>query len=114
MRRIFLSYNDPTGYKFAKEVLGSYEHWKRLCSKDWFSEHLEIWLQELEVKLQSEGLEKIREVAASKSTASVQASKFLAEKRWKPSNKVGRPNKDKIEQGPSDSELDEDFNRITG
>ena len=30
MRKLFLSYNDPTGYQFAHEVLGSYEHWKKL------------------------------------------------------------------------------------
>jgi hypothetical protein len=96
MRRLFLSYSDPTGYQFAKEVLGSYEHWKRLCRATWFKQHLEVWLEELEVKLLSQGLQKIQKIAKDDSGQSFNANKYLAEKGWQP--KKGRPKKADIER----------------
>ena len=95
MRRLFLSYDDPTGYQFAIDVLGSYEHWKRLSSLSWFAdEHLVKWQDELTVKLKSEGLKKITAVAAGDSAQAFNASKFLVDNGWNP--KKGRPSKEAI------------------
>lgn len=92
VRRLFLEYNDPTGYQFAIDVLGSYDHWLKLCSLKWFqADYLNKWLHELEIKLKSEGLKKINSVAAGDSAQAFNASKYLAEKGWEP--KKGRPTK---------------------
>jgi len=96
IRQLFLSFEDPTGYKFSKAILGSYEHWKVLAALDWFQAHLQDWLVELEVKHQAEALRKIKEIADGEGNVSFQAAKFLAEQGWK--SKRGRPSKAEIEQ----------------
>ena len=115
MRQMFLSYDDPTGYQFAKAVLRSYEHWKRLTSQKWFMSHLDGWLEELEIKLKSEGLKKVKDVAVGESAQAFQASKFLISKGWEVSK--GRPKKAEIErqariQAGDEAEVEEDLERI--
>ena len=115
MRQVFLSFKDPTGYQFAKEVLGSYEHWKKLSRVSWFRQHLEDWLEELETKLRSEGLEKIKEIAVGETGQAYQAAKFLANEDWK--DKKGRPKKADIERkirehAGIESEIEDDYERL--
>lgn len=96
MRQLFLRYRDPTGYTFAKEVLGSYDHYLALLKTEWFPTHLEKWIDELEVKIKSESLKKIRDVAGGSSGQSFNAAKFLATESW--IDKKGRPSKKEIER----------------
>jgi hypothetical protein len=115
MRKLFLSYNDPTGYQFAKEVLGSYEHWKRLCKASWFQAHLSTWLEELEVKLMSSSIRKIKDVAGTDTAQAFNAAKYLAERGWVP--KKGRPSKDAIQreariQAQVEEAVEEDAQRL--
>lgn len=116
VRQLFLSYKDPTGYKFAKEVLGSYEHWKKLLDTDWFPQYLEEWQAELEVKLVSDSLLKIKEISIGPSAQAFNAAKYLAEKGWEPV-KQGRPKKSdkdktaKVQAG-IEAEVEEDLQRI--
>lgn len=115
MRQLFLSFNDPTGYDFAKEVLGSYDHWKRLCKINWFREHLDAWLEELEVRSTSNALKIAKGVAEGESSQAFSAAKWIAERGWEP--KKGRPRKADIEKqarihAKVQEEVDEDFNRI--
>ena len=110
-RRLFLSHSDPTGYTFAKEVLGSYSHWQKLLKTHWFVIELDKWLVELDVKLQSEGMQKIRELAKGESGSAFQAAKYLAEKEAR--QKVGRPKKPPKEAPVEDSDVEEDFKRIS-
>jgi len=113
--RLFLSYNDPTGYQFAKKVLGSYEHWMRLSSQKWFRIHLDGWLEELEVKLASEGLIKIKKIADSDTQQALVAAKFLVSKGWEAQK--GRPKKSDIERASRvsagiESAVEEDLTRL--
>lgn len=94
--KLFLSFNDPTGYQFAKAVLGSYEHWMRLISQRWFRSHLDGWLEELEVKLASEGLRKIKTIADGEGQQALAANKFLVNKGWE--GVKGRPKKADIDR----------------
>lgn len=95
MRQLFLSYNDPTGYSFAINVLGSYEHWKKLCQASWFKEdHLARWMDELEVKMMSDGIRGVVSTAEGDSAQAYNASRFLVDKGWLP--KKGRPTKESI------------------
>ena len=117
MRQLFLSYNDPTGYQFSIDVLGSHDHWQKLCSLKWFSEnYLQAWQTELEVKLMSEGLMKIKAVAAGDSAQAFNASKFLADKGWLP--KKGRPTKEQVkraahQQAEVKDRVSSDLERLT-
>ena len=116
MRSLFLEYNDPTGYQFALDVLGSYEHWLKLCALKWFkADYLNKWLDELEVKLKSEGLRKINTVAAGDSAQAFNASRYLAEKGWEP--KKGRPTKADIKRAATigaevESRVNSDLERL--
>jgi len=94
--KLFISFNDPTGYRFAKKVLGSYEHWQRLCAQKWFRPHLDGWLEELEVKLASEGLKQIKDIADGEGQQALAAAKFLVNKGWEGTK--GRPKKADIDR----------------
>lgn len=115
IRQLFLSYEDPTGYMFSKEILGSYEHWKKLVSLPWFKEHLNDWLIELEVKMESEAIKRIREVSKGESGSALPAAKYLADKGWMV--KKGRPKKEDIEREARiaagvEAEVEGDLERI--
>ena len=115
MRQLFLSYNDPTGYMFAKEILRSYEHWRKLCSLAWFQEHLVMWKEELEIKLVSDGLLKLKELSKGTDGSALKASTYLIEKGWEP--KKGRPKKEDIDKAARvaagvEAEVEEDLQRI--
>ena len=115
MRQLFLRYNDPTGYAFSKEILSSYEHWRKLCSLPWFQEHIEAWKAELEVKLISAGLLKLKEIAQGTDGSALKASTYLIEKGWE--SKKGRPKKEDIDRAAKiaagvEAEVEEDLQRI--
>jgi len=115
IRQLFLSYEDPTGYLFSKNVLGSYEHWKKLMELDWFRTHVQDWLVELEVKQQANALRKIKTISEGDGNVAFQAAKFLAEQGWK--SKRGRPSKQEIEQAKKiaagvESAVENDLQRI--
>lgn len=96
IKKAFLDYEDPTGYKVATEWLGGYDHWKKLCSLKWFREHLEQWEEELEVKMKCKAISKMNELAAGDNAVAKDASKFLVNKEWE--GKRGRPTKAEIEK----------------
>ena len=113
--KLFLSFNDPTGYSFAKEVLGSYEHWLRLCAQKWFKSHLDGWLEELDVKLASEGLKQIKGIADGEGQQALAAAKFLVNKGWEAAR--GRPKKADIDRvarvrAGIEAAVEEDLDRI--
>ena len=68
----------------------------RLISQKWFKVHLDGWLEELEVKLASEGLMKIKDIADSGDTQAFAANKFLVNKGWEGTK--GRPKKADVER----------------
>lgn len=98
LRQIYLSYNDITEYSFAKEVFGSWEHWKRLKASPFFKPHYASWREELEVKIQAMGIAHMREEVLLKGKAAGSSAKWLAEKGWDTSDKRGRPSKAKVKQ----------------
>jgi len=95
LRRIYLSYMDPTEYRFAKEVFDSWEHWERLCRCTFFKPYIKKWRYELEVALRSQAIYNI--VDSSKGAKGFAAAKWLAEKGWDQHTR-GRPKKEDIEK----------------
>lgn len=96
MKEEYLEAGDPTEYSFAINTLGSWEHWKHLCSSKWFQEHVECWREELELKLRSQGIKKMVELAKTKGPIASSAAKYLSDKGW--DIKRGRPSKEEIDR----------------
>lgn len=96
-RKTFVEIGDPTGYKWAMQYLGDYDHWQALMRHKWFREAVDDWKQELDAKLQSEGIDAIRRIARDGSESqALAAGKFLATKEWDKREK-GRPTKAQVE-----------------
>ncbi len=93
LKRVYLSYEHIPGaeYDFALEVLGSWEHWLRLCAASHVKEHIQSWREELEVKTRANAIKSVIKTSLDGSAAGATAAKWLAEKGYAP--KRGRPSK---------------------
>lgn len=96
-RKTFIELGDPTGYKWAITYLDSWIHWEKLLRAKWFKEAYDSWMVELNAKLQSEAISKIREIAMDpESKSALPAARYLAELEKKRNTK-GRPAKATID-----------------
>lgn len=122
LREEYILDSDPTGYKTAMRIFGEFAYWEYLNSIKWFKEIKETWDRELEAKLKSEGIEKIRTIAKGDDPKALQAARFLATLEYKKgssslSPKRGRPSSEEVEgrlkQETREREaVDEDAERI--
>ncbi len=117
--RLFLECDDPTGYVFASNHLGSWYHYQLLLRVPWFKEVIDKALLELEVRVRSNALKSIiKDSKNPNSKSQFQASKFLLEKGWVPKDSpVGRPTKERIKEEAEkmiheDQEVEDTFNRL--
>ena len=111
MKRIYLSYNDPTEWDFVQDVLGNWRHWERLCNNKIIRSYIDQWRLELEIKLRSQGVRNLYEASGKKADA----AKWFAEGAWK--GKRGRPSKDEVErekrvQAGIEQDLDSHWQRL--
>ncbi len=89
---VYLLARDPTGYKAALDIVGSWKHWQHLRALPWFEERRLLWARELEVKLTSDQIHRMRNFAQNKDSTGYQATKWLAEQPWiSKAQKRGRP-----------------------
>ena len=95
-RTSFVHLGDPTGYKWAMLYLKDWEHWKKLVKCKWFAEALEGWRDELEIKIQSEAIEAIREASRGEDAKALAAARYLANREWKKTPR-GRPTRADIQ-----------------
>lgn len=96
----YIADGDPSGYKTATRIFQDYGYWKHLMKAGWFREAVATWNEELEAKLYSEGLDKIREIARSDDKGALTAAKYLADKNFLLEKKTavrGRPSKEEVE-----------------
>lgn len=94
LKKRYLDWSDPTEYQFAQEWLYDWDHWKRLCNNKLLAAHIDKWREELSIKLRSEGINTLINLATEKE--SYQAAKYLAECGWE-EKKRGRPSQDEID-----------------
>ena len=89
---VFIEYEDPTEYKPALELVGSWREWQRI-KRDWkgFNGHIEDWKAELEVRLRSKAVDQINKLALD--GGNFQASKWMAEVGYEKRSGAGRPSK---------------------
>jgi hypothetical protein len=90
----FLEADDPTEYKPALALVGSWQEWLRLKKESpWFRKQVREWLEELEMKQRSEAIAKVRKLGESNKPAAFQANKWIAERRYADVSNAGRPSK---------------------
>jgi len=111
----FMKDADPTGYTTAMRVFGSYPHWERMRRNKFIGKHIKMWEEELEVKLRSEAIKKMRKMD------SPTAAKWLATRGWDGGapNVRGRPTKDEVTrerkiQAAIMDEIEDDAKRVLG
>jgi hypothetical protein len=117
LKRIYLSYEHVPGneYDFANEIIGSWEHWNRLCKTQKFSVMINSWREELEVKVRANAVKSIIRTSTEGSSAGATAAKWLAEKGYAPTR--GRPTKAEKEghlkqEDKIYSEIEDDLARV--
>jgi hypothetical protein len=112
---IYLSYPHVPGkeYKFAKEVLGGWAHWKLLLKNRLINPFIHTWQAEMEEKLSAQAIESL--IAMSKDAKGFAAAKWLADKGWKGAR--GRPSNEEVEgerkqMALASASLEEDMERV--
>ena len=116
----YIADGDPSGYTTSTRLFRDFGYWEYLKKAGWFREALRLWDEELEAKLYSEGMLKIREVAKSEDKGALVAARYLANlefKKGKGPLKRGRPSNDEVEGklnqiASEEKELEEAANRI--
>lgn len=98
---IYVSLRDPSEYKPAMALAGSWAAWQKVRKKH--EELINSWAEEVDAILSSEAIEVMKEHA--KQPGGTAAAKWLAEKSYKGAKGVGRPKQIKTPvEAPSDSE----------
>ena len=116
--RLYMEEADPVEYTFVSKHLGSWQQWELLCRSNWFKPFVERWRKELFLRLQSESLKEVMEVAKDPShTSRMQALRFLIDRGWEPKNTKGRPSKEQIQKeaqkkAEEESLLEADFLKV--
>ena len=91
---VFVEEEDITEYKAAIILIGSWPEWERI-KRDWptFNQHLELWKQEITIRLKSKAIAKVNEIAQGDSPQATSAAKWIAEEGWNKRAGKGRPSK---------------------
>ena len=100
----FIELADPTEYKPAMELMGSWAEWQRVRRQSsMFRNKVIEWLAELAIKEKSESIERVQKLAKDETKASsFQANKWLAERRYDGGPGGGRPTKAAQKQAAKD------------
>ena len=88
LRKLFLSFADPTEYAFATTVLGGWTHWEAMKKSEKFQPYYESMRDELDVRLQSIGFQSLYEKAVE---GDYNSSKLLLKKEWETKRRAGAP-----------------------
>ena len=115
LKLLYLEMEDPTEYEFATTYFLSWDHWQRICNNKLFTEKIESWRRELELKIRSQAIRSIMDSALSED-GSFQAAKYLADKGWDKRG-AGRPTKADVAkerkmQADMHNEFDTDVKRL--
>jgi hypothetical protein len=117
----YMEIADPTEYQVAIRLLGSWDHWQKLCRLPWFKEMADEWRAELKIRMASDRYYEMAETARDHKGQpnGIQATKWLSEQYGeKPQSKRGRPSKAEkeaaLKQAASDMQDLEDDALIIG
>ena len=118
LHRMYMECNDPTEYKVAIEVFGSWKAWQRQLGNEAIMSYVAEWREELEVAIRSTAVSAMVQVSATEGSKGTAASKYLADKGWA-KRKAGAPSKEEVEgekkkHAEVGNHLNEDAKRILG
>jgi hypothetical protein len=117
----YMEIGDPTEYKVAEQLLGSWKHWQVLSNAPWFKEYLDEWRLELQTRMESQRVAEMKDIVENNpgTPQAIQATKWLAAHygTTKPKPQRGRPSKaekEKLlrEESEADKVLKEDAERL--
>jgi len=122
-KQLYISQDDPTEYRQAKFILGSVDHWEALKRCDWMLPLFKAARKELQLKLESEFFQAIKEKGLTGKQEATQLAAFktlLSEMKERDSERPrrGRPSKDEVQKNlqelsKEEKRVQEDWNRIT-
>lgn len=115
----YLEFNDPSGYKAALNLLGSWRHWEKIRDRPWMKDHVARWNAEIVASLNEKGLAAIIKAA---DRGDLKAAEYLMSYTAAgPAPKAGRgrPSKAEIAKAAKSAaeltnDLDEDAARVLG
>lgn len=117
LKQIYMSYEHVPGneYDFALAVIGSWEHWLRLCKSPRLRDMIASWREELEIRIRCNAVKSIMRTSVEGNAAGATAARWLAEKGYSPSR--GRPSKAEKEgllkqDARIQDELEDDLERV--
>lgn len=101
-KKIYLEQRDPSEYRAAMALVGSWEHWQKLLNSKAIFAYIKEWREELKVILKSEAIENMHTIAGQGNPT---AAKWLADQGWDAEPKqtkkgVGRPKKEPVKEDP--------------
>jgi hypothetical protein len=88
---LYRSFDDPTEYEFAMTIFGEWRAWNTISNNPKIKPFVDSWREELEMKLRSEGIVKLREQAQSGNST---AARWLGEAGWRPKTRGPKPQKE--------------------
>lgn len=119
--RLYMEAEDLLEYNFANTHLDGWEHWTMITGATWFKPYLDRWRKELELKVRSDALQRLREDALSNSKSAQLSNRFLLERGWdlEVGKGRGRPSKAEIKQAAKEAAeqkttFEADYNRLVG
>lgn len=115
----YIEAGDPTGYRAAMNLLGSWKHWEKIRDRPWMKPHVAAWNAEIVASLNAKGLETFVKAADK---GDLKAAEYLIGYTVEgppPKPGRGRPSKAEIrrharEIAELDQDLDEDAARALG
>lgn len=118
--KLYMAADDPTEFSFAVTNLDGWVHWEELRECSWFQPYITRWRRELEVRIRSRALLRLREAAEAGNKDSLAANRFLLDSGWNGATKAhkGRPTKADIQAAAQEevsnrNRITEDFSRLT-
>lgn len=114
--RLYMELDDPTEWEVGQQLVDGWEHWEMLCACAWFKPYVERWRRELELRMKSKALARVKAEARTNSKESFMANRYLIEKGWEPKDGQkagrGRPSKEEIRKAAN--EIASSQERVSG
>ena len=116
--RLYIEMEDLAEFDFANTYFLGMDHWRRICECEWFKPYLEEMRGDLQLKLKSRALARIKQEAEKEDSKNYfQSLKYLADKGYIEKDKKGRPSKAQVEaeakkQASNKTELDDIMDRM--
>jgi len=113
LKRLYLDMADVTEYEFACTYLDGWQHWKALLDSPQCRKHIDMWREELELKLRAQGLRQMIDMAQNEDKPSFQAAKYLADKEWTGKRTKQQKNQDERQRNTLKGAFKSDLDRVS-